>query len=63
MHALQDHDHLATARHCAPAPGITATARPDAAPPDEPCGLEEILNLRVGCWRPPVHLPSWAFPS
>jgi hypothetical protein len=24
----------------------------------QPVGLWDILNLRVGCWRPPIHIPA-----
>jgi len=63
MHALREHDHLATACHGTAAHGVTAAPHPDAGSLDDRWGLEAVLRLRVGCWRPPVHVPYWALRS
>jgi hypothetical protein len=34
----------------------TASCLTDASVTDVGVGIAEILNMRVGCWRAPVHL-------
>lgn len=54
---LYDTTKTETATH----EGAAGTHEPDAGVSTVSAGIAEILNMRVGCWRAPVH--PWTEPT
>jgi hypothetical protein len=57
MKAL-DHHHTTTTRSHGtdhPAPGALTSSR-TVVTQEDVIGIGQILDLRVGCWRPPVYV-------
>ena len=63
MHATHEQRHLASSQSEGADHAPAGATQRRAYSSERAIGLEEVLAMRVGCWRPPVYVPVPALAS